>query len=109
MLVVVGCSRAPQVIEPEEIDVCPVLAGQVENLLETMTDFVAGATIEELEAPDGTAAELRQRGIDLSERADALGCDRDELRSLISTSSLESDDPIAQIFIDLVVDALPQS
>lgn len=106
LLAVVGCSRAAVVIEPEEIDVCPVLADQLENLLVAVVDFAEEATTEELLAGDGVAAELRRRGIALSERAMALGCDAAELRSQISTSRLRSDDPVAARFIELVVDSL---
>jgi hypothetical protein len=106
LLAVAACSRAPAVIEPEEIDVCPVLADQLENLLAAVVDFAEEATTDELMADDGEAAELRQRGIELSERAIALGCDPAELRSQISTSGLKSDDPVAVRFIDLVLESL---
>ncbi len=104
LLVVVGCSRTPEVIEPEEIDVCPVLADQIENLLDSIVDFAEEATIEELTASDGPAAELRTRGVELSERAVALGCSADEIRSRITVRP--SDDPIAGQFVQLVLDAL---
>jgi hypothetical protein len=106
LLAVAGCSRSAVVIEPEEIDVCPVLADQLENLLVTIVDFAEEATTEELLADEGTAAELRRRGIELSERATALGCDPVELRSRISTSGLKSDDPVAARFIELVLESL---
>ena len=64
LLVVVGCNRADVVIVPEEIDVCPVLADQLENLLVTIIEFAEEATIDELTAPDGMAADLRRRGGD---------------------------------------------
>ncbi|MDH3731660.1 MAG: hypothetical protein OES13_11155 [Acidimicrobiia bacterium] len=108
LLVVVGCNRADVVIVPEEIDVCPVLADQLENLLVTIIEFAEEATIDELTAPDGMAADLRRRGEALSQRAVDLGCDAAELRSQLTPSRFASTDPVASQFVELVLDSLQQ-
>lgn len=106
LVVVASCDREPVVLEPEEIDVCPVVAGQLEGLLETIVDFVESASLDELTASGGTADELARRGAELSQRATDLGCDPQEVRSLISTADLDSEDPLGALFIERVLDAL---
>ncbi len=108
LLVVVGCDRAEVVIVPEEIDVCPVVADQIENLLVTIVEFAEQASIGELTSSDGVAADLRLRGDALSARAVDLGCDAAELRSRLSVSRFESSDPVASQFVQLVLDSLQQ-
>ena len=109
LLVVAGCSRTPEVIEPEEIDVCPVLTDQLENLLESIVDFVEESDVADLDATGGTASELRSRGVELTDRATALGCDLVEIRDQVSVDGLRSEDPVAQRFIELVLESLAET
>jgi hypothetical protein len=106
LLVVMACDREPVVLEPAEIDVCPVVAEQIENLLVEIVEFTESATVEELAATGGMASDLESRGAQLSQRAIDLGCDPAAVRDAISVDRLESDDPLAGQFIDEVLDAL---
>ena len=108
LLAIVACDRADVVIVPEAIDVCPVLAEQVENLLVTIVEFAEQASIAELTSSDGVAEDLRRRGDALSQRAVDLGCDAAELRSRLTVSRFESSDPVASQFVQLVLDSLQQ-
>jgi hypothetical protein len=103
-LIVAACDRQPVVLEPEEIDVCSVVADQLENLLVEIVEFVESASVAEL-ASD-TATELANRGAALSQRGIDLGCDPADIRAQISTDRLESDDPVAREYIDAVVEQL---
>ena len=105
LLAAAGCTNGdPVVLEPEEIDVCPEIAQQLETHLRDVVAFVEAATPDDLESPQAT--ELAERGRALSQRAVDLDCSAAEVKALIDPGGLVSDDPIAQQFIDLVVDAL---
>lgn len=85
-----------------------MLADQLENLLVAIIEFAEEATIDEITSQTGVAADLRLRGEELSGRAADLGCDPAELRSRISQSRLESSDPVAARFAELVLESLQQ-
>jgi hypothetical protein len=108
-VVATSCDSPPE-LEPEvveKVETCDEIVPIGEELVRRLFEAVEGAPLEMVigEAPPSEElAALRAIGTQLDERAARLSCDAAVLNAAIvaETDDLESDDPVAQIFLDVV-------
>ncbi len=97
----------------ESPDDCGRIAADVVELLQDQLDALATSTVSELRGPQLPAglAELTDRSRELTARADEIGCDRAEVIAAVSGSvtDLEAEGPLAQLYLETVLDALSDS
>ena len=110
VVIAASCDPPPPALEPEvveKVETCDEIVPIEEELIRRMFEAVQGAPLEMVTgevAPSEELIALSVIGDQLDERAARLGCDADELNALVvaQTADLESTDPVAQIFLEIV-------
>jgi len=109
-LLAASCDSPPPALEPEvveKVETCDEIVPIGEELVRRLFAAVEGAPLDVVtgDAPPGEElVALAVIGDQLDERASRLHCDADQLNAAINEAvdDLETDDPVAQIFLGIV-------
>ncbi len=110
LLLLAAACDSPPALEPEvveRVEVCEDLVPIGVELVRRTAEAVEGAPLAMVTGeipPSDELAGLRAIGREIDRRASRLACDPRELNAAINveTAELESDDPVAQMYLDVV-------
>lgn len=109
-MLIAACDTPPPELEPEvveKVETCDEIVPIGEELVRRLFEAVEGAPLGVVTGDASPSEELmglNAIGDQLDARAARLGCDPAELNAAITAEvdDLESDDPVAQIFLDII-------